>query len=91
MPGVPELEVTWIYLSKDKKVAVTVKQLQKNAFAFPLDLSLTGVSGKNQAAVINVSKQDETFLVSVKEKITDVILDPKTSLLFEGMAIEKKQ
>jgi aminopeptidase N len=90
MPGIPKLDLTWNYLTKDQKVSVTVKQLQKNAFAFPLDLSLTGVSGKNQAAVIYVSKQEETFLVSVKEKTTDVILDPKTSLLFDGMAIEKK-
>ena len=90
-PGIPKLDVSWSYLTSEKKVSVTVKQLQKNAFVFPLELSLTGVSGNNQTTIVNVSKQEETFLVSVKEKINSVTLDPKTSLLFEGMAIEKKQ
>ncbi|HZI53508.1 MAG TPA: M1 family metallopeptidase, partial [Chitinophagaceae bacterium] len=90
-PGIPKLDVSWSYLIREKKVSVTVKQLQKNVFVVPLELSLTSVSGNNQTATVNVSKQEETFLVSVKEKINSVTLDPKTSLLFEGMAIEKKQ
>jgi len=90
-PGIPKLEVNWSYLPNEKKVSVTVKQLQKNAFVFPLELHLTGVSGHNQLAVIKISKQEESFTVSVKEKIASVILDPNTSLLYGGTAVEKKQ
>jgi len=89
LPGIPRLDVQWSYVAKEKKVSVTVKQLQENVFAFPLELQLKGESGNNQLAVIKISKSEETFTVPVKEKISSVILDPNVSLLFEGKASVK--
>ena len=83
-PGIPKLDVGWAYLAKEKKILVTVKQLQENAFAFPLELQLQSETGNNQRVVIKISKPEETFFVPAKEKISSVILDPNISLLFEG-------
>ena len=83
-PGIPKLDVGWAYLAKEKKILVTVKQLQENAFAFPLELQLQSDTGNNQLAIIKISKPEETFSVPAKEKISSVILDPNVSLLFEG-------
>ena len=88
-PGIPRLDVKWDYLAKEKKVSLTVKQLQENAFAFPLELQLKSESGNGQLAVVKISKPEETFSILVKEKISLVILDPNISLLFEGKASVK--
>jgi aminopeptidase N len=89
-PGVPKLEVSWNYLPKDKKISVTIKQLQKSAFVFPLEISLKNATGNDPIKTINISKQEETFLLSVTQKPAALILDPKTSLLFTGAVIEKR-
>lgn len=89
-PGVPKLEVSWNYISKEKKISVTVRQLQKLPFAFPLEIELKNVTGDDPIKTINISKQEETFLLSVTRKPAGLILDPKTSLLFTGAVIEKR-
>lgn len=90
LPDVPKLDVSWSYLSKEKKISITVKQLQKTAFVFPLDLEINNVSGNHSLKTINISKQEETFVIPLKEKLVKLILDPNTSLLFNGTATEKK-
>ena len=67
-----------------------VKQLQKTSFVFPLELQLKNNTGNNTLKTISVSKQDETFIIPVKEKPISLTLDPNTSLLFTGNVIEKK-
>ena len=89
LPGIPKLEVQWSYAAKEKKVSLIVKQLQKNAFAFPLELQLKSESGNSQVVTIKISKQEESFSISVKDNISKVILDPNVSLLFEGNASVK--
>ncbi len=86
-PGIPTLDVTWNYFANEKKVSVTVKQLQKKPFSFPLELQL-----QNSLATktIKISKPEETFVIPIKEKPAKVILDPNTSLLFTGIIVEKK-
>ena len=88
--GIPTLDVSWNYLPNEKKVSVTVKQLQKTSFVFSLEFQLKNSNGNNTIKTIPVSKQEETFVISVKEKPASVILDPNTSLLFSGNAMEKK-
>ena len=89
-PGIPKLDISWSYLPKEKKLSVTVKQLQKIPFSFPLELQLKNTTVNNTIKTINVSKQEETFIIPVKEKPISFKLDPNTSLLFMGNAIEKK-
>lgn len=89
-PGVPGLNVSWNFLPKEKKISITVKQLQKTPFSFPLELQLKNASVNNTIKTISVSKQEETFLISVTQKPAALILDPKTSLLFTGVVMEKR-
>lgn len=88
-PGIPRLDVRWSYLPNEKKISVTVKQLQETPFVFPMDLQLN-TSGNLLLKTINISKEEETFFIPVKQKPTKLVLDPNTSLLFLGTAIEKK-
>ncbi len=89
-PDIPKLDISWSYLAKEKKVSITIKQIQKNPLAFPLEIQLNNVSGGNLVKMINITKQQETFLIPVKEKVTSLKLDPHTSLLFSGNVVEKK-
>jgi aminopeptidase N len=90
LPDVPKLDVGWSYLPKEKKIFITVKQLQKTSFVFPLDLQINNVSGNHSLKTINVSKQEETFFIPVTQKPAKLALDPNISLLFMGNATEKK-
>lgn len=89
-PGVPKLDVQWSYNEKDKTVAATLKQLQKNPFQFPLNIKLQSASGSSKAQLINVTQQKQQFSIPVKEKIVQLILDPDTSLLFDGSVHAEK-
>jgi aminopeptidase N len=86
-PGIPMLDISWNYLTVEKKVSITIKQLQKTPFSFPLELQL---KNSTVTKTITISKQEETFFIPVKVKPTKVVLDPNTSLLFAGTVIEKK-
>ncbi|MGK2860528.1 MAG: hypothetical protein ACSLE0_01225 [Chitinophagaceae bacterium] len=55
-----------------------------------MEVQLTNSSGGKQIKVIHVSKQEETLLFPIKEKISSLTLDPNTSLLFSGNVTEKK-
>jgi aminopeptidase N len=89
-PGIPKLDVSWSYLPKEKKISITVKQLQKTSFVFPLDLQINNTSDNHLLKTINVSKQEETFFIPITQKPAKLALDPNTSLLFTGNAFEKK-
>ena len=88
--SIPKLDVSWNYLLKEKKLSVTIKQLQKTSFVFTLELELKNVTGNNTIKTIIVSKKEETFIIPVKEKPASVTLDPHTSLLFSGNVMEKR-
>jgi len=88
-PGIPQLNVKWKYDEKEKKVLVTIDQIQKQgAFQFPFQLQLQTASGKSSTETLNITKQTETFNIPVKESIVNIYADPNTSLLFDGK-IEK--
>ncbi len=88
-PGLPKLEIKWKYVAKENKTYITVTQLQKNLFQFPLELHIQATSGKPQWQTVQVSKQTETFAIPVKEKTFEIYPDPKTLLLFEGKVISQ--
>ena len=88
--GQPDLSVQWKYLVKEKKLLVTVDQLQKNIlFNFPLEISII-TSGKPNTQKLNVTKASEIFSITIREKPLKLELDPNTSLLFEATILEKK-
>jgi aminopeptidase N len=87
-PGVPQLEINWTYLPKEKKISVKVIQLQTELFQFPFDIAIT--TTKSKIEKIMISKRSETFTFPVKDKPAKVLADPFTSLLFEGIVTELK-
>jgi aminopeptidase N len=89
-PGNPQLSVNWKYLTKEKKLSVTVTQLQKTTFNFPLEIKLNFTTVKSKLQTLNISKQTETFVFPIAEKITKIELDPNTNLLFSGTVNEGK-
>jgi aminopeptidase N len=89
-PGLPKLDVQWKYDPKKKTVVVTVTQLQKDLFRFPLDIQLQSASGKSQWQTLSVTKQSQQFSIGVKEKKLQLFIDPRISLLFEGSISQVK-
>ena len=83
-PGIPGLEVKWNYSIKEKKLLVTVKQLQNPVFEFPLEIGIRLAAGKTIFETMRLSQQTQTFSFSLKEKPQKLLLDPHTSLLFYG-------
>jgi aminopeptidase N len=78
----PKLDISWKYDGKQKKLFLTVTQLQKNIFAFPLEIR-TGSSRStiNKPIKLNISKLSETFSFSQSEIVSQITIDPQTSLL----------
>jgi aminopeptidase N len=83
----PKLEISWKYVEKGQQLSITVKQLQKTVFNFPLQV-LVGISAGNskpQIKDLRITKQVETFLIPVGRKayLLSTGVDPFTSLLCE--------
>jgi len=86
--GQPELDITWRYDATEKFLYVDVKQLQKNAFDFPLILKINTSSGGKQEKVF-VDKIASSFKIKQNEKPVSIIVDPGTELLMSKMIKEK--
>jgi aminopeptidase N len=85
-PGIPKLDIQWKYNEADKKLDVTVKQLQTNVFQFPLELLVDPSSKTIQK--VNVTQATQTFSIPLKNKPSLVKADPEINLLFEGSVKE---
>jgi len=86
--GQPELDITWRYDATEKFLYVDVKQLQKNAFDFPLILKINTSSGGKQEKVF-VDNPTSSFKIKQNEKPMSIIIDPDTELLMSKMIKEK--
>lgn len=78
----PEINYTWKYNKKTKQVTVTISQLQSKNFVFPLSLDLICNNGEKIHKKILIEKQHQTFTFQYRKEITEVIIDPKGSLLY---------
>ena len=89
--ALPKIAINWKYISKGKKVELTVDQTQKNmVFQFPLEIGIESAHTKGDIEKLFVSKKKETFILPVKERPQKIIADPYISLLYEGMIKELK-
>ncbi len=87
----PQLNIKWKYDIKDKKVSVTILQMQKGElFNFPLDIYLQEFGGMPKIVRETISKQSQTFTYPVKTKLLRIKADPLTSLLCEQTVTEIK-
>ncbi|HSU27598.1 MAG TPA: M1 family metallopeptidase [Chitinophagaceae bacterium] len=84
-PGIPDLKVKWTYAANDKKILITVEQVQKQLFEFPLDLRVVSTDGSSAVHSISITKQSQQFSIPANEKPARLTLDPRTVLLFEAV------
>jgi len=86
-PGIPQLNIRWLYNEKDKTVAITIEQVQKQmAFGFPLQIKSEG--DKSEIFTLNITRRIETFSIPASSTIRHISADPNTALLFDSR-IEK--
>jgi aminopeptidase N len=86
----PKLKISWKNITKEKKVAITVEQLQNKLFDIPLYLFLITGLRKNIDIKIQVSKKIETFYFPTNGPLLQLDVDYKTSLLAEISVSEIK-
>ena len=80
---IPRLATHWKYNKETGELSVSVTQLQKNLFSFPLDLEIELEDKKAKTQKVEVSKQTETFVFSIPMKVVRLTVDPSVSLLYE--------
>lgn len=89
----PSLKVTWQYLSGQRKIRLTVQQLQKSpAFTFPLEVAIVYPDGIREIRKLDIFGIHHviTLTLTYDQKPAQLILDPNTKLLFEGNITEIK-
>lgn len=88
---IPKLDISWKYIAKEKKVTITVNQLQKSGpFSFPLDILLGEHGLLLTEKRVTINKDSQTFTFSLATKPLMVHFDPYVSLLFDGKITELK-
>jgi len=88
-PVNPKLEIAWKYSPAEKKVIITVDQLQQSVpFVFPLEIDLIADNKKTETRTLQITKQSETFHIPVSNNLKSIFPDPNTSLLFEARVIK---
>lgn len=87
-PGVPRLDIQWSWSEKDKKFAISIKQLQKTPFQFPLELIVQSADGEEFFELVKISKAEHTLTFSLDKKPKAIVADPGTKLLFEASVKE---
>ena len=85
--GHPELAVAWSH--NKKKIALQIDQNQEQVFIFPLTFEVTFEDGTSLKETVKVSKKSATHTIKTSKKPVKIVLDPDTSLLFEGNVTEK--
>ncbi len=90
-PDIPDLKITWHYSESEKKVLLTLEQIQKSGiFQFPIDIEISTNLAEKDFQKLWVSQAKQTFSFPVSSKPASVIADPYTSLLYEGGVQEIK-
>lgn len=90
-PGQPSLKITWKQLN-DKKITITVSQLQPVPFSFPLEIGIMTVSGKTKKASLTITgKKEESFTLNFDEAIKTIDSDPDANLLFEEKNLPERK
>jgi aminopeptidase N len=91
----PKLEIKWSYDATNKQLNISVKQLQKTVFNFPLEVGVAIESHelpKPEIKKLSITKREETFVIPVGSKAHLFYegIDPFASLLFEYTLNEAK-
>ncbi|GAB2812027.1 M1 family metallopeptidase [Ferruginibacter profundus] len=84
-PGIPVLATDWKYDPVKKKVLITIEQQQPGLFNFPMEFLLVTEKGK-LLKTVTAQKRKTVMLFSARNKVTDVIPDPNTRLLWQAVS-----
>ena len=82
-PSIPELQIQSKYEKETGELLLTVTQLQKDIFQFPLEFQFSSAPEGTKSVSVQVTKKTETFKFKVAQRLLDFIVDPNTSLLFK--------
>ena len=80
---IPRLNIQSKYNKDAEQLVLTVNQLQREIFQFPLQFEFESETQKGKTVNVQISQQTETFKFKVDKKLHRLIVDPGTSLLFE--------
>jgi aminopeptidase N len=81
-PGIPKVEVRW--RSDNGEISLEIMQKGKNVFQFPLSLAILTENGSQVIQTISVANRNMNVKLNIPSRAKEVILDPRTELLFEG-------
>ena len=92
LPGQPVLSGSWSYNESDNMVHITLTQEQTGpVFEFPLQIALEMGLGKSQQKELQIQNKEESFYFEVDERVTEIVFDPHTWLLFDGSNITNEK
>jgi aminopeptidase N len=81
--GHPIIKTNWLY--SNNKLRLLVNQTQDFTFQFPLDIELIYNDGTSEIKTINITDKMAPYEIITNGEVTDIKLDPNTSLLFESV------
>ena len=81
--GIPKLATQSQFNKQTNELSVTIKQVQKEIFQFPLEVEIESETQKAKITTIPITNRVETFKFKVEKKLLRFNVDPNTSLLFE--------
>ena len=81
-PGHPVLSASWE--RRGKKTILTITQHQEDhIFNFPLDIEITGRSGKSTRLTLEIQQREQGFVLDLPFVAKKIKLDPDSWLLYE--------
>ncbi|MEO5890325.1 MAG: M1 family metallopeptidase [Ferruginibacter sp.] len=89
-PGHTVLQVKWSYNESKKVARLNIEQQQKQLFSFPLELAFVNAGSANINQTFLIKDKVTQLEIPIAARPTQIIIDPNTSLLFEGNISEEK-
>ncbi|MGZ3938055.1 MAG: M1 family aminopeptidase [Flavisolibacter sp.] len=86
-PGIPKFTVEW--KGDGNKIMLHLEQTTSTVFQFPLEVGVVSSNGKIIFEKLTVKSKEEDYKLDVPFTTKKLVLDPNTSLLFEGSAVAK--
>jgi len=84
------LKIEWKYDASIKQVAVTITQLQKTLFEFPLTVMAVTKNSKRVTGKIHINKKTVSLNIPLDESPQNILADPYVELLAELLIQERK-
>jgi aminopeptidase N len=87
----PQLEITWSYLEKDKKMLLSITQATENTFLLPLEIKIIGLNENSILKKITITKKITNISFPLKNNPTGIEVDPNCNLLFEAKVTKRPE